>query len=281
MGAKPFDLSATISDLLRRIEEGRKAVRESQYISDNFWTAAAKRDTAFQRINELQVMMASPVEPALSEAKAEFDRQVSGQGKLVTEADNLWRELTEANGFLGPFSDDVLLLLGRLPLKPEWDVYRQAVGNINVRGRGSWTDPPDNPELDTLEMRLREMLDLAGGPQTGHTPRNHAIRQGRGPKLEISRQRVELEDKLCTELATVHFELRQPTSLVELRKKFPDFQIWRRLSGPEQESLLNEAFKPKAYAKRLVLQEFGLTSEETLKKDRKKLRAAANQRTVR
>lgn len=161
MGAKPFDLGATISDLLSRIEEGRKAVRDSQYISDNFWTAAAKRDKAFQRMNELQVMMASPVEPALSEARAELDRQVSERGKLVTEADNLWRELIEASVFLGPFSDDVLLLLGRLPLKPEWDVYRQAVGNINVRGRGSWTDPPDSPALDTLEMRLQEMLDLA------------------------------------------------------------------------------------------------------------------------
>jgi hypothetical protein len=281
MGAKPFDLIETISDLLSRIEEGRKAVRESQCISDNFWTAAAKRDKAFQRMNELQVMMASPAEPALSEAKAELARQVPEHGKLVVEADNLWRELTQASGVLGTFSDDVLLLLGRLPLKPEWDVYRQAVGNINVRGRGSWTDPPDNPALGTLEMRLREMLDLAGGQKTAQTPRNHASRQGRGPKLEISRQRVELEDKLCTELATVHFELRQPTSLPELRKKFPDFQIWRRLSAPEQESLLNEAFKPKAYAKRLVLQEFGLTSEETLKKDRKKLKAAANQRTVR
>jgi hypothetical protein len=281
MGSKPFDLIETISDLLRRIDEGRRTVIETQCISDNFQTAVANREKAIQRINELHLKLVPPDEPAQSEAKAELNRQVSEHGKLSREADDLWRQLTKANGFLGPFNDDVLLLLGRLPLKPEWDVYRRAVERLNVRSRGSWTDPPDNPALGTLGMRLQEMLDLAGGAQAGQAPGSHASRQGRGPKLEISRRRVELEDKLRSELATVHFELRQPTSLAELRKKFPDFQIWRRLSGPEQESLLNEAFKPKAYAKRLVLQEFGLTSEETLKKDRKKLRAAANQRTVR
>ena len=142
--------------------------------------------------------------------------------------------------------------------------------------RGSWKDPPASPALETLEMRLRQMLDLAVQTQPGQVPRSRASRRDRGPNLEICRQRIELEDNLRGELATVVLELRQPTSLSELQKKFPDFQIWRQLSVPEQESLLNEPFKPKAYAQRLVLRYFGLTSEETLKKDRKKLRAAAN-----
>jgi hypothetical protein len=161
MGTKPFDLIKTISDLLRRIDEGRKTVRDTQHISDNFQTAAANREKAIQRINELQLKMVPPVEPAQSEARAELDRQVSEHRKLYEESSDLWRQLTETTKFLGPFSDDVFLLLERLPLKQEWDVYRQAVGSLDVRNRSSWTDPPGNSALDTLEMRLREMLDLA------------------------------------------------------------------------------------------------------------------------
>jgi hypothetical protein len=161
MGTKLFDLIETISDLRSRIEEGRRKVKETQHISDSFQTAVANREKAFQRMSELQVTMASRVEPARNEAKAELDRQASERATLVAEADDLWRQLTEANGFLCPINDDLLLLLGRLPLTPEWEAYRQALERLNVRGRGSWTDPPENPALDTLEMRLQEMLDLA------------------------------------------------------------------------------------------------------------------------
>jgi hypothetical protein len=218
----------------------------------------------------------SPDDPAQSQAKAELDRQVSEHQKLNDESNRLYLQLTETIAFIGPFNNDVRLLLERLPLKPEWDVYRQAVGRLGVGDRGSWTDSPANSALETLEMRLREMLDLAVQTQPGQVPRSRASRRDRGPNLEICRQRIELEDNLRSELATVVLELQQPTSLSELQKKFPNFQIWRQLSVPEQESLLNEPFKPKAYAQRLVLRYFGLTSEETLKKDRKKLRAAAN-----
>ena len=54
MGAKPFDLIETISGLLRRIDEGRKIVTETEYINDNFQIAFANREIASQRIDELQ-----------------------------------------------------------------------------------------------------------------------------------------------------------------------------------------------------------------------------------
>jgi hypothetical protein len=280
MGGKAFDLTETISDLLKRIDEGRKTVKETQNLRDHFARTCADRDKARQLLNELQPKMVSLDEPAKSQAKTEFDRQVSEWQKLDDESSRLSLQVNETIAFIGPFSKDVLLLLERLPLKPEWDAYRQAVGCLNVGFRHSWTDPPADSALETLEMRLREMLDLAGGTQSGQVPRSHASRRDRGPNLEISRRRIELEDNLRSELATVVLELQQPTDLSKLRKKFPDFQIWRQLSVPEQESLLNEPFKSMAYARRLVLRHFGLTSEETLKKDRKKLRTAANQHPV-
>jgi hypothetical protein len=280
MGGKTFDLVGTISDLLRRIEDGRKAIKETKNVRDDFWRICAKRDEAHRLFQGLQIAMVSMDESARSDAKAEFDRQVSEHRKLSDESSRQWGEYNETIAFILPFSSDVLLLAERLPLKPEWDVYRQAVRDLDVMAEGAWWEPPSNSALETLEMRLREMLDLAGGAQPATAPRSQASRRDRGPNLELSRERVELEDTLSSELTSVVLELRQSTSLNILRKKFPAFEIWRLLSVPEQESLLNEPFKPKAYARKLVMRRFSLTSEETIKKDRKKLRAAAHKHPV-
>jgi hypothetical protein len=278
MGGKTFDLAGTISDLLRRIEEGRKAIRETQNVRDDFHRICAKRDEAYRRFQELQIAMVSLDEPAKSKAKAEFDRQVTAYGKLSDESSRQRIEYNETMAFILPFSKDVSLLAERLPLTAEWDAYRLYIRDVDVMAEGAWWEPPSNQALQTLEIRLREMLDRAGGTQAADAPRIQASRRERGPNLEISSERIELEDKLRSELATVVLELQQSISLSDLQRKFPKFQIWRLLSVPEQESLLHEPFKPKAYARRLVLRRFGITSEDTIKKDRKKLRAAANKR---
>ncbi len=171
MGTKTFDLVETISDLLQRIDEGRKTVRETQNVSDDFWRACAHRDKAAQLLSELVLKVASLGGPAQSQAQAELDRQRSELQKLNDDSSRLWLQLNETVAFIGPFNNDVSLLLERLPLKPEWDVYRQAVGRLGVGDRGSWTDPPTNSALETLEMRLREMLDLAVRTQPGQVRR--------------------------------------------------------------------------------------------------------------
>ncbi len=165
MGAKRFDLIESISDLLRRIEEGRKTVREAQSVKDSFWSAHANRVRADQ-LMQAQALRAK-VEPAGSQAMAELDRQLAERQKLADESGDLWRQFNETMSFIGPFHEDVLLLLERLPLKPEWDGYRKALGSLKVSLHGSWTDPPDNSALGTLEMRLQEMLDLATRTQRG------------------------------------------------------------------------------------------------------------------
>lgn len=161
MDAKPFDLAGTIADLLRRIDEGRKVVREAKPVSDKFWKAFAKCEDAKQRTNELQRKMVSLDEPAQLKAKAELNRLMSEIPKLTDEKNDLWPQYIERMAFIGPFRKDVSLLLERLPLGPEWDMYRKTCGSLDVRDHGCWTDPPDNSALETLEMRLREMLVLA------------------------------------------------------------------------------------------------------------------------
>ena len=82
MGTKTFDLVETISDLLQRIDEGRKTVRETQNVSDDFWRACAHRDKAAQLLSELVLKVASLGGPAQSQAQAELDRQRSELQKL-------------------------------------------------------------------------------------------------------------------------------------------------------------------------------------------------------
>ena len=60
MGTKTFDLVETISDLLKRIDEGRKTVRETQKVSDDFWSTVANREKAFQLSTELRRKVVSP-----------------------------------------------------------------------------------------------------------------------------------------------------------------------------------------------------------------------------
>lgn len=115
--------------------------------------------------------MGSLDEPAKSQAKAEFDHQVAEFQKLLDESILLWPQSNETTAFIDPFSKDVLLLLERLPLEPKWNVYRQAVGCLDVSLYRSWTDPPADSALKTLEMRLRDMLNLAIRTQRGRVRR--------------------------------------------------------------------------------------------------------------
>jgi hypothetical protein len=97
----------------------------------------------------------------------------------------------------------------------------------------------------------------------------------RTPNLEISRERIALVDQAATELATIKRDLAKFCTPVELKEKYPNFTIWNMLFASELKELVDGAqFRPKAYAENLVLRKYGLQSRETIKKDRKKIRAA-------
>jgi hypothetical protein len=101
---------------------------------------------------------------------------------------------------------------------------------------------------------------------------------GRGPDLETSGERIALCNQLSTELAAVHREVKKCTTVEKLKTKYPSYRLWEMLSEPEQRELLDGEFTPRAYARSLTLRQYGLTSPSTLKKDRKKLREAREQR---
>ena len=66
-----------------------------------------------------------------------------------------------------------------------------------------------------------------------------------------------------------------------MKSKHPRFVLWEHLEHAELVDLTaGMDFVPKAYAENLTLRMFGLTSRETLKKDRKKLRKAERERPL-
>ena len=191
MSGTTFDLVATISDLLKRIDAGRKAFRETQYIRDAFQTTYENRDKASDLATKLQHEMLSLDGPKRIQAQEEFDRQMAEFHRLVGESNRQWPLSKATTALIEPFHKDVLLFLERLPLGRKWKKYRQAVEHLGIGDYGSWADPPANPALDLLEMRLREMLDLARGTQ----PRRGEQRTGRA-KSKNSHRNSDTEYRL-------------------------------------------------------------------------------------
>jgi hypothetical protein len=100
-------------------------------------------------------------------------------------------------------------------------------------------------------------------------------RPRRKPDFQSSWERLDLVNALAMELATIKQDLRRFYTAEDLKLKHPQFVLWEHLDKAEVKELADGAeFAPRAYAENLTLSRFGITSRETLKKDRKKLRQA-------
>jgi hypothetical protein len=135
----------------------------------------------------------------------------------------------------------------------------------------------DQPQAKTAAKQISEIYTMQLGPgsnASGLTPKRSTVPR-RKPDLEVSRKRVELCEKLSQELAKVKNRLRGFCTVQDLKRAFPDSVLWQHLSDAQVQELVDgEEFAPKAFAESLTLTHFGLTSRETLRKDRKKLRRA-------
>jgi len=137
-------------------------------------------------------------------------------------------------------------------------------------------------ELQLLQrfsnMKIRALQAAKQAARSDAKPRvpaRDAARPGRRPDLKTSRDRIDLVDKLSRELAIVKRETQTYTTVAALKQKYPKFSLWMIIEDAQIKELVDgEAFRPKIFAENLVLTKYGLTSRETLKKDRKKLRKA-------
>jgi hypothetical protein len=102
----------------------------------------------------------------------------------------------------------------------------------------------------------------------------------RSPDLQTSKKRLALQDALASELATIKMPVQKFCDAEALKREFPDFELWNYINETEIQELADgEKFTPKAFAGNIALRTFGGTSPETLKKDRRKLRKAAQKKT--
>lgn len=125
--------------------------------------------------------------------------------------------------------------------------------------------PPDYHEGRTGQLG-RRMASEATGTKEKH--------RERGPDLETSRERVQLEDKLRSELAMIAARTKKYLTLEQLKRDLPDSELWKLLSLQEQRELLSEPIRPKVYARFLAARKYGVTPH-ALKKDRHKLRSTS------
>jgi hypothetical protein len=174
--------------------------------------------------------------------------EIAAAEPLLDPTDELVRQF--ANGSVAP---DAFLLGLRGILRRA----RQATGVLSIPEEAAH----DQPEA-TASAGMREEAAIA------------SRKRERGPDLETSRKRIELWDKLASELATIFKQVRHHATVPMLKARYPGFEIWERLSESEQAELPAGRFKPRAYAGHLVLRAYGLTSLEALRKDRQKLRKA-------
>ena len=263
MPDRTFDLVETISDLLKRSQEGRQNLKAQSAVFEDFSSAVVRRDQAHKVWYELVRIPLPEEEPACGEAKRERERRQSEHERLVEETNGLWLKQGEVTAFIGPFANDVALLADRLPFKPEWDGYRQALGRLGLRNLGAWADPPTSPDLGTLELRLRAMLDLAVESQPVKTSPDLGQRRQREPDLETSRERIPLPDSLRAELTTDVLEQRTAITLVEVVReqeaRGPEPIDSAAGEAPESFSCGDLAGVPKDWLSRFIQQHPGTT----------------------
>ena len=120
---------------------------------------------------------------------------------------------------------------------------------------------------DDHESRTGQLGKRMASGATG-TKEKH---RERGPDLETSRERVQLEDKLRGELAMIAARTKKYLTLEQLKRDLPDSELWKLLSLGEQRELLSEPIRPRVYARFLAARKYGVTPH-ALKKDHHKLR---------
>jgi hypothetical protein len=161
MAAGTFDLADAISKLLVRLREFRKKLKAAQPIMRQLRLAIKRNSSALE---ELAVLSTSPLpeqKPARRKAEERRARLSSKVGKLQQALNDRLNQYQASTAFTGPFQNEVELVLQRLPLKPEWQPFPDVIRSLLLASLGSYQKMFHIQDLDTLEFRLKEMLDLA------------------------------------------------------------------------------------------------------------------------
>lgn len=165
-----------------------------------------------------------------------------------------------------------------MDLTPE-DIYALLSGGADALPEGgAGTEPrlavPADKKAGQPEATkgAAKVTASESNPDTARKVRVGLRPPRRTPDLQVSRERIDLVTVLARELVTIKQELDGYCTAESLKQKHPEFVLWKHIGEIELKELVQgSAFTPKAYAESLTLREYGITSRETLRKDRKKL----------
>lgn len=203
-----------------------------------------------------------------------------------------------AKKFIRKFSQKITAeseRLGEAAVKEAVDEFSRRVNEVAARSKQRMFEA--QLALDTASTKTGKSMDIApqqkdlctipgsvtGGAGHDRTeasvPTPSAMSYRRVPDLKSSRERIDFVRGLAIELATIKQDLTGFCTAKSLKSRHPEFGIWSVISASEVEEIVGGvAFTPKAFAETLTLRKFGITSRETLRKDRKKLRKAQESR---
>src|SRR5215469_17490864 len=95
------------------------------------------------------------------------------------------------------------------------------------------------------------------------------------PTLRRSRERAKLCETLIDELKTIYRRSKRYCTVDQLKHEYPDFVLWSHIKDHELRRLLGgDEFRHRDFAKHLTLRAYNLTSLDTLKDDRRRIRKA-------
>ena len=163
MSSRTFNLVRALSNLLREIDKFRKKLKVSRKPAKAFGAANARYEAAFARHREMIGMPLPKEERAHRAAEAERNRQFSKVEKLRQNNSDRWEQYTASKGFIGIFQGKLELVLRRLPLTPQWRPFPAEIRRLQLGQPAPWATMPANHDLDTLEIRLKEMIELTRG----------------------------------------------------------------------------------------------------------------------
>jgi len=126
-----------------------------------FEATRARYDAAVGVLNEVLRTPLPEERTARQVAIARRERQpsrVQKLGKVLAIRANRYAASTD---FIGTFIDQLELVLQRLPLTSQWSRFPGELRKLRIRQLGSSTGSLPNQELETLEIRLKEMVELA------------------------------------------------------------------------------------------------------------------------
>jgi hypothetical protein len=152
MAADMTILVDSLQHLLVEIKQGRDRMKIAAKVADAVNDA---RENYAALIREYQEYKDETQFPD----RVRLERYRSKYNELQQELAVKECEYESATSFIGFIENKLNVLLQRLPLTPEWQQFTPNIAALRVAVPETWLD--HNPDLETLELRLRELLRLA------------------------------------------------------------------------------------------------------------------------